>query len=67
MKVRFRISTKLPLRYRETTKAIIRAFPDGLRTADLSQQKQMGLDALNRHTSDPRFQMEIKRIVELPL
>jgi hypothetical protein len=58
--------TKLPRRQQEKIKSRIRAFPPGLRSAPLAEQKRIALHTLNESANDPRFQMEIRRKVVLP-
>jgi hypothetical protein len=53
-----------PLRRQALIKAAIEMFP-GIRRANRKQQKQLGLDALNRMQSDPELQMTYSREVQL--
>jgi len=56
-----------PREMRERVKLCIKAFPYGFRSATRETKKQMELAMLLKVRDDPALQMEIKRIIEIPV
>jgi hypothetical protein len=54
-----------PLRRQEMLRMAIKEFP-GIRTADRTTQKQIGLETLKRVERDPSWRIDFEREVKLP-